>query len=190
MQESFRRRACDLANSSNPTYYKGVKNGIYVVMGVAGSGKSLIGTGLARALDVEFVEGDNFHSPENVQRMASGISLTDADRAGWLAALAEQVRRARKAKVGLVVACSALKKSYRDILRAAAPDVQFIFLEGKPGLIAERLKKRAGHYMPASLLESQLGTLEKPTPDERAWTCDITKLPAEIVNDLVGRISK
>jgi gluconokinase len=190
MQESFRRDGDDLANSSSPTYYRYVKNGIYLVMGVAGSGKSLIGAALAKSLDVEFIEGDNFHPPANVRRMASGISLTDEDRAGWLAALAVEIRRAKQTSVGLVVACSALKRSYRDVLRGAAPDLQFIFLRGQPELIAERLANRTGHYMPASLLGSQLVTLETPTGDEGVWTVDIARSPAEIVAELVTRISK
>jgi gluconokinase len=167
-----------------------VKNGIFVVMGVAGSGKSLIGAALARALNVEFVEGDNFHPPANVQRMASGISLTDEDRAGWLAALADEILRAKQTSVGLVVTCSALKRSYRDVLRGAAQDVQFIFLQGNPGLIAERLANRTGHYMPASLLESQLVTLEEPTADEGAWVVEIAKAPSEIVTEILARASK
>jgi gluconokinase len=159
-------------------------------MGVAGSGKSLIGAALAQTLGFEFVEGDNFHPPENVRRMASGISLTDEDRAAWLAALAAEIRRAKQAGVGLVVTCSALKRSYRDVLRGAAQDVQFIFLQGTPALIADRLANRTGHYMPASLLESQLVTLEEPTADEGAWVVDIAKSPAEIVTEIVGRVSK
>jgi gluconokinase len=167
-----------------------VKNGIYVVMGVAGSGKTLIGAALARALNVEFVEGDDFHPVANVERMASGISLTDDDRAGWLAALARQIRRAKQRGVGLVVACSALRRSYRDVLRGGAGDLQFVFLEGDPGLIAERLLNRTGHYMPPSLLASQLTTLEQPAADEGAWVCDITKSPEELVAELVARASK
>jgi gluconokinase len=190
MQESFRCAGCGLANSSSPTYYRWVNNRIYVVMGVAGSGKSLIGAALARALNVEFIEGDNFHPPANVERMASGIPLTDEDRAGWLAALANEIGRAKQTCVGLVVTCSALKRSYRDILRRAAPDVQFIFLRGKQRLIAERLANRTGHYMPASLLESQLVTLEEPTADESAWILDIGKSPKEIVAEIIARASK
>jgi carbohydrate kinase (thermoresistant glucokinase family) len=179
--------------------------GIYVVMGVSGSGKSLIGEGLARALGVPFVEGDAYHPPENVARMAAGIPLTDADRRGWLAALAARIGEARRAGVGLVISCSALKRSYRDVLRAGAGagagagadagmsagagagDVRFIFLKGSRDLIAARLAGRSGHFMPPSLLDSQFATLEEPSPDEHPWECDITAAPESIVADLVAR---
>src|SRR3954469_17790492 len=159
-------------------------------MGVAGSGKSVIGAALARSLDVEFVEGDNFHSAANVARMALGIPLTDDDRAGWLVALADRIRKAKQAGTGLVVTCSALKRSYRDVLRAAASDIQFIFLKGRRELLEQRIANRTGHYMPASLLDSQLATLEEPAPDEHAWTCDIAKSPDQLLEDLVTRISR
>jgi len=156
-------------------------------MGVAGSGKSLIGGALAHALDLEFVEGDEFHSRQNIQKMSAAIPLTDADRADWLRALAACLQAHKKAGTGIVVTCSALKRAYRDVLRAGASDVQFIFLKGPSDVIAARLKSRGGHFMPASLLDSQLATLEEPTTDENAWVIDITKPPAEIITDLVTR---
>ena len=162
---------------------------IFVVMGVAGSGKSLIGAALAGKLGVDFVDGDDYHSAENVKRMAAGIPLTDADRADWLRALATRIGEAVRARAGLVVACSALRRSYRDILRSAAPDLQLVFLKGSQDLIAGRLTERRGHYMPPSLLTSQLTTLEEPTPDENAWVADIHQSPRDIVDHLVARIS-
>ena len=162
---------------------------LYVVMGITGSGKSTVGAMLAHALGIGFVEGDDYHPPENVRRMAAGIPLTDADRADWLQALAARLREARKSGAGLVVTCSALKRSYRDVLRAAAPEVQFIYLEGSRALIAERVAERRGHFMPASLLDSQIATLEEPGSDERAWACDIKDSPQQIVNDIVARTS-
>jgi len=164
--------------------------GLYVVMGVAGSGKSLIGAALARALGVEFAEGDAYHPAENVKKMAAGSPLTDADRQGWLRALAARLGDAKRAGTGLVISCSALKRSYRDILRAQAPDVRFVFLKGTRPLLAERLAGRSGHFMPASLLESQLATLEEPSPDEEAWLCDIRESPEAIVAGLVARAAK
>jgi gluconokinase len=158
-------------------------------MGVAGSGKSLIGAALARALNVAFIEGDDLHSAANVARMASGIPLTDDDRRDWLAALAERIRQAENAGVGLVVSCSALKRSYRDVLRGAARDVRFIFLDGSRALIAERLENRTGHYMPPSLLDSQFATLEEPMADERFWKLDIAKTPAQIVAEILARVA-
>ena len=166
-----------------------MNNGLYVVMGVAGSGKSLIGAMLARALGVDFVEGDEYHSAENVKRMASGIPLTDDDRAGWLRALALRLRESKDAGTGLVMSCSALKRSYRDVLRAEAPALQLIFLEGNRALLADRLAGRRGHYMPASLLDRQLATLVEPTSDEHAWLCDVRQTPQEIVDALVARAS-
>jgi gluconokinase len=161
--------------------------GLYVVMGVAGSGKSTVGAALARALGVEFVEGDDYHPRENVERMAAGIPLTDADRAGWLRALAARLREAEDTAAGLVMTCSALKRSYRDVLRAGAPDVRFVFLRGPRELIAQRLATRRGHFMPASLLDSQFAALEEPSPDEGAWVVDAGDPPQHIVDALVAR---
>jgi gluconokinase len=166
-----------------------VKNDLYVVMGVAGSGKSVIGATLARSLNVAFIEGDDLHSAANVARMGSGIPLTDDDRRDWLAALAERIREAKTAGVGVVVTCSALKNSYRDVLRCAASDVQFIFLDGPRALIAERLKNRTGHYMPLSLLDSQFATLEVPKVDEHVWKFDIAKSPEQIVAGILTRVA-
>ncbi|MFN2571874.1 MAG: gluconokinase [Gemmatimonadales bacterium] len=159
-------------------------------MGVAGAGKSLIGEMLARALHIEFLEGDHLHSAENVRRMAGGTPLTDKNRREWLLRIAARLREAHRAGQGLVVSSSALKRSYRDLLRAAGDkNVQFVYLAGDRALIAERLAKRHGHYMPPSLLDSQLATLEEPSPDEHAWVCDIHDTPETIVADLVSRAS-
>jgi gluconokinase len=159
-------------------------------MGVSGSGKSLIGAGLARALGVDFVEGDGYHSTENVERMSRGIPLTDEDRARWLRSLAARIREAKETGSGLVISCSALKRSYRDILRADVPDLRFVYLKGGRELIAQRLAGRRGHFMPPSLLESQFTILEEPLPDEDAWVCDITQSAPDIVVALVARASE
>lgn len=156
-------------------------------MGVSGSGKTVIGTALARALGVEFVEGDDYHPAENVKRMAAGIALTDNDRALWLRALATRLREEKDAGTGFVMSCSALKRSYRDVLRAAAGEVIFIFLKGRRTLIAERIAGRHGHFMPSSLLESQFAALEEPSADEHAWVCDISEPPEDLVAALVAR---
>lgn len=160
----------------------------YVVMGVSGTGKSLIGAALARELGLPFVEGDEYHPPENVERMSRGIPLTDSDRAAWLRALAARIRYSTIKGQGLVLTCSALKRAYRDILRRGSGSLQFVFLRGTRELIAERLAARRGHFMPPSLLESQLATLEEPSPEEGAWAFDITPSPQEIVAALVARI--
>lgn len=142
-----------------------------VVMGVSGSGKSTVGQALARALGVPFVEGDSLHPPRNVALMAAGTPLTDHDRQDWLQAVAAEL--AASQQHGVVVSCSALRRSYRDLLRASAPDLRLVHLTGEPSLLAERLGSRSGHYMPASLLQSQLDTLESPTADEAAISVDI-----------------
>ena len=155
-------------------------------MGVSGSGKSVIGALLARALGIEFVEGDAYHSPENVARMSAGIPLTDEDRQAWLAAIATRLDAGR-AGLGLVVSCSALRRRYRDVLRAGRTDVQFVYLEGARAVLEQRLAGRHGHFMPSSLLDSQLAILEPPVPDEHAWVCDIGQPPEVIVAHLVAR---
>lgn len=165
-----------------------VNSGLYVVMGVAGAGKSVIGATLARALAIDFVEGDTYHPAENVQRMSRGIALTDDDRREWLHSLAARIREAQDAGAGLVMTCSALKRSYRDILRAPSRELRFVYLKGPQPLIAERLAVRRGHFMHPSLLESQFATLEEPSPDEDAWVCDIRQSPESIVAGLVSRI--
>ena|SRR5881397_1517904 len=167
-----------------------VHRGLYVIMGVAGSGKSTIGAMFARARELDFVEGDGLHPPENVRRMAAGIALTDQDRRPWLIAIAHRLRDARQAKVGLVVSCSALKRSYRDLLRTEGPpDVRFVLLTGSRALIAERLAQRRGHFMPPALLETQFAILEEPAPDEHAWVYDIRQPPEAIIADLVKRVA-
>jgi gluconokinase len=164
-----------------------MNKGLYVVMGVSGSGKTIVGSALAHALGVEFVEGDDFHSVENVKRMASGIPLTDGDRAGWLRLLGARLREARDAGTGLVMSCSALKRAYRDLLRAEGGELRFVFLNGDQGLIATRLAGRHGHYMPVTLLASQFRTLEQPGADENVWVCDINDSPEDIVAGIVAR---
>lgn len=146
-----------------------------VVMGVSGCGKSSIGRQLALALGLDFIEGDDLHPPHNVALMAAGTPLTDADRADWLAGIATRLGAAHSAGCGLVVACSALKRSYRDLLRARCPGLRFIHLHGTPDQLRQRLKARTGHYMPPSLLDSQLATLEPPDADEAAMAFDITR---------------
>jgi gluconokinase len=162
----------------------------YVVMGVAGSGKTVIGAAFARAIGAEFVDGDDYHSAENVARMAAGIPLTDADRAAWLRALAERLGEARRRGTDLVLACSALKRRYRDVLRSEAPDLQLIFLHGPTPVLADRLGKRRGHFMPPSLLDSQLAALEEPASDEEAWVADVRESPPDIVRALAARASQ
>jgi gluconokinase len=151
-----------------------------VVMGVSGCGKSTVGRLLAQGLGVHYVEGDELHPPENVALMAAGIALTDADRHGWLQAVATQLANATTQARGVVVTCSALKRSYRDQLRAAAPDVCFVHLHGPRELLAARMAARTSHYMPPSLLQSQLDTLQAPAADEAALSLSIEPEPAAL----------
>lgn len=145
---------------------------LVVIMGVSGSGKSTVGALLAAQLGVPFTDADALHPPENVAKMAAGEPLDDADRAPWLDAVGAELAAAPS---GLVVGCSALKRAYRDRIRAAAPQSYFAHLAGSPDLIAERLAGRAGHFMPAGLLGSQLRTLEALGADERGGVIE----PAE-----------
>jgi len=135
-----------------------------LVMGVSGSGKSSVGVALAERLGVPFLEGDSLHPAANVAKMAAGLPLDDADRAPWLAAIATWVED----RADGVVACSALKRAYRDRLREAAPGMRIVALLPPPDVLAERLGHRRGHFMPGSLLASQLATLEEPGDDEDA----------------------
>ncbi|MDH4391487.1 MAG: gluconokinase [Aquabacterium sp.] len=150
-------------------------------MGVSGCGKSSVGRQLAQALDIAFIEGDELHTPANVGRMAAGTPLTDADRAGWLDEIGQRLCQARAAGQGLVVSCSALKRSYRDSLRAACPGLLFIHLQGSADLLRQRMQTRSGHYMPPSLLDSQLATLEPPAADEAAITLDVQPPATQVV---------
>jgi gluconokinase len=148
---------------------------LIVVMGVAGSGKTTIASGLAEKLGVPFVEGDSLHPIANVKKMSAGIPLTDEDRWPWLKAIGERMEVERLTGHGVVVSCSALKHVYRDCLRSEVQGrVHFILLDGSRELIGDRMKKRKGHFMPPALLDSQFATLEKPTPDEDAVVLDIS----------------
>lgn len=159
-----------------------------VVMGVCGSGKSGLAERLASALGAQFIEGDAFHPPRNIERMAAGIALTDADREDWLRALAAQLAQARADARSVVLACSALRRAYRDLLREAAPDLRLVHLRGTRALLAERVARRPGHYMPASLLDSQLATLEPPGADENPITLDACASPASLAQSALAQL--
>ena len=146
-----------------------------VVMGVAGCGKSSLGRQLADALQCRFVEGDNLHPARNVALMTAGIPLTDADRADWLTSMAALLGQCAARGESVVVSCSALKRRYRDQLRTACPSLRLVHPHGPRALLASRLAARGDHYMPASLLDSQLATLELPEPDEAAIDTDISQ---------------
>ncbi len=149
-----------------------------LVMGVSGSGKSTIGARLAQTLGLPFADADAFHPPANVAKMSAGTPLTDADRWPWLDALGAWLAAQPD---GGVIACSALKRAYRDRLRAAVPGMRILHLSGEPAMIAARQAARENHFMPASLMASQFATLEPPGPDEAALVLDITAQPETII---------
>ncbi len=153
---------------------------LIVVMGVAGCGKTTIGTALAAALNAVFLDGDRFHPPRNIEKMSRGDPLTDNDRWPWLDRFADELA----ARNGLVIGgCSALRRAYRRrIVEAAGEPVLFIHLVGDRELIAQRMAVREGHFMPLSLLESQFATLEPPSDDENALSVDINGTTDEIVS--------
>lgn len=159
-----------------------------IVMGVSGSGKSTVAEALAKRLHWRFEDGDSFHPPSNVAKMRAGHPLNDDDRRPWLQAIAAEIDRVADAKSHVIIACSALKRSYRDILMHGRHDARIVFLDGSRELIAARLAKRKGHFMPPDLLASQFSTLEVPTPDEHVVSVSIDATVDAIVDDIVGKL--
>ncbi|SFB63498.1 gluconokinase [Azotobacter beijerinckii] len=143
-----------------------------VIMGVAGCGKSSVGQALCALGGAIPIEGDAFHPPENIRKMSAGIPLTDEDRGGWLDRLCEELRRTLEAGQRPVLSCSALKRSYRERLRQAVPGLGFVFLELTPLVAARRVAERPGHFMPASMIDSQFATLEPPLNEPLTLTLD------------------
>lgn len=157
---------------------------VYVIaMGVSGSGKTTVAKGIAQQMGWEYAEGDDFHPEENVKKMASGHPLTDEDRWPWLKAIAAWIDERERARTSAVITCSALRRVYRDLLREGRPSVRFCHLAPDPDVIAERLAQRIGHYMPASLLPSQLATLEPLEDDEPGVVITKTESPERVVTD-------
>lgn len=164
--------------------------GVIVVMGVAGSGKSTVGVELARRLRWRFAEGDAFHPEANVEKMRNGTPLTDGDRWPWLDAIAAWIGETRARGERCVVACSALKRAYRERIANGREDVRFVYLQGDYDLIARRMAGRKGHYMPLALLRSQFDTLEEPAPDEGAIVLPVERSPAEIAVEVVATLQE
>ncbi|MFN4202324.1 MAG: gluconokinase [Tabrizicola sp.] len=157
-----------------------------ILMGVAGCGKSSVGESLAARLGIPYRDGDALHTPEAVEKMRAGIPLTDEDRWPWL----DRVAGVLAAQAPVIVGCSALKRAYRDRIRAGAGGpVRFVHLAGSRDVIAARMAKRTGHYMPTSLLDSQFATLEPPGPDE-ALTVDIDQPLAAIVDQIAAQFER
>jgi carbohydrate kinase (thermoresistant glucokinase family) len=165
--------------------YKADVPSALLIMGVSGSGKSTIGAAVAQRLGWHFQDADSLHPPANVAKMARGEELDDADRAPWLAAVAQMLQRWQAQKLKGVIACSALKHRYRQQLIGARTDLRLVYLHGDRALLAQRLQQRSGHFMPPSLLDSQLATLEAPTPDEAAIVIDIGHSVEQQVRDIL-----
>src|SRR5579862_6305529 len=161
---------------------------VLVVMGVSGCGKSTIASMLAHRLHWIYEDGDWFHPQSNIEKMHHGEPLDDADRWPWLHAIANWIDATRKAGNRGVVACSALKRAYRDILVGERRDVRLVFLKGDSELIARRIAARDDHFMPASLLDSQFAALEEPAADERPITVSIAPHPRDIVDAIIEKL--
>ncbi len=163
---------------------------LVVVMGVSGSGKTTVGSLLAERLGVGFVDADDLHPAANIEKMAAGHPLTDEDRRPWLATVGRTLHDARDR--GLVVACSALRRDYRDQIRAAEPDARFVYLEASKALLDARVRGRHGHFMPVRLLGSQLDTLEPLAADEPGTTVHLTAdaTPDMLVSEALSSIRR
>lgn len=163
---------------------------IVVVMGVSGSGKTTVASLLAERLGCAFQDGDDLHPRENVEKMKSGTPLTDADRLPWLQAIARRIDVWRETGEAGVVTCSALKRSYRDIVLGDRRDVALVYLKGPQALIHGRLTARTSHFMPVGLLENQFATLQEPAEDERPIVVDIGSEPARIAGEILRRLAE
>lgn len=163
---------------------------IAVVMGVSGSGKTTVSALLSAALGCQFQEGDDLHPAENVEKMHGGTPLTDADRMPWLHKIAEEIDGWRARGESGVLTCSALKRSYRDIILGGRPEVTLVYLRGSYDLIRRRMTARHEHFMPVALLDSQFATLQEPTPDEHPITVDVGCRPAEIAAEIMHQLEE
>ena len=161
---------------------------IVILMGVSGSGKTTVAALLAAALGCQFQEGDDLHPRENVEKMRGGTPLTDADRMPWLRKIAEEIDGWRALGECGVLTCSALKRSYRDLIIGDRHDVVLVYLKGSRDLIHQRMAARHEHFMPIALLDSQFATLEEPMPDEHSIIVDVGGKPAEIAHQIVCRL--
>ncbi len=160
---------------------------VWIIIGVAGSGKTTIGRQLAERLDCDFIEGDRRHPPSNIAKMAEGIPLTDTDRAAWLDDLAAEVRRASDARREMVMSCSALRRMYRDRLKSAGR-VQMVLPVVPQEILLARLAQRSDHYMSARMLQEQLTAFELPVPDEGVWHFDGLAPADEVIDQLIARV--
>lgn len=160
-----------------------------VMMGVSGSGKTTVGSRVADALGWDFLDADDFHPAENIVRMQAGQALTDEDRRPWLEGLRQRLHDPAGARRGMVLACSGLRRAYRDVLRNGPRPLHWAFLHGSHAVLRMRLEGRAGHFFDPRLLSSQLATLEEPQADEEMMILDIERQPAELVEAVIGGLT-
>jgi gluconokinase len=161
---------------------------VLIIFGVSGAGKTTVGKLLARELGWSFIEADDFHPAANIKKMRSGHPLTDKDRWPWLEQLRQQIERSLSAGENAVLACSALKRAYRDRLRIG-DEVKFVFLRGDYALVEKQLRSRHGHFMNTALLQSQFDDLEQPQPDENVLTIELGRTPKEIVERIEAKLN-
>jgi gluconokinase len=160
---------------------------IVIIFGVSGAGKTTVGKLLAREFGWRFIEADDFHPPGNIEKMRSGNPLTDNDRWPWLERLRQQIEQLLSARENAVLACSALKRTYRDRLRVSG-EVKFVLLRGDYALVEKQLCSRHGHFMNPELLRSQFADLEEPKPDEDVATIELRRKPQELVEDIKAKL--
>lgn len=158
---------------------------VVILMGVTGSGKTTLGRLLAEQLGCEFFDGDDYHPIENIRKMSAGIPLTDQDRVVWLRTLAGLIRKAVGDHRNAVLACSALKQTYREVLEVDQQQVRFVYLKGNAELIHSRVQRRSGHYMKTGMLESQFAALEEP---QNVLTIDIRQSPQDCVSSIIAAL--
>jgi carbohydrate kinase (thermoresistant glucokinase family) len=163
---------------------------VAIVMGVSGSGKTTVAALVAQALGCRFQEGDDLHPRANIEKMRRGVPLTDADRMPWLRRIADEIDGWRARGESGVLTCSALKRSYRDIIIGNRKDVSLVYLRGSHDLIHQRMVARHEHFMPVALLDSQFQALEEPSPDERPIIVDAGRRPAEIASEVVAALKE
>lgn len=161
---------------------------LIVVMGVSGCGKTTVGEALSRALGIEFIDGDDLHPPENVQRMRAGLKLDDESRLPWLEAICRCAESHFANDQSVIIACSALKAKYRDQLRSISRPVLFVYLNGPQPLIAERMSRRAGHYMPVTLLDSQFAELEDPRTEPNILEVNIDQSAEQMASQALQQV--